>query len=192
MITHTSTLQVNAGGQIDMHGRRYGPTWTNLAATAPVGATSIQVQDAVNQWQVGQQIVIVTTYYKDIVSNQNEVRTITAVSGNTVSFTQPLLFSHYGYVVVERPFLNKSPRFRTNTCLSRGPEYQAEVGLLSRNILVQGPLNGSVGPHIFVNSNVGRFSGVQTFRGVCVTADRTAQHVYLLYLKKTCIPCHVH
>lgn len=98
-ITLAVHTQVNAGGQIDMHGRQYGPTWTNLAATATVGATSIQVQDTVAQWQVGQQIVIVTTYYKDVVSNQNEVRTITAVDGNTVSFSEPLLFQHYGYVL---------------------------------------------------------------------------------------------
>ena len=49
-------------------------------------------------WQVGQQIAIVTTTFFDITTNQNEVRTITAVNGNTVSFSQPLQFAHYGWV----------------------------------------------------------------------------------------------
>lgn len=95
-------LQVSSSGQIDIHGKQYTPTWTNLATTAAAGATSITLKDAVKgQWQVGQQIVIVTTYYKDTASNQNEVRVITGVTGSTVSFAQPLAFSHYGYGSVD-------------------------------------------------------------------------------------------
>jgi hypothetical protein len=45
-------IQVGASGRLDMHGRQYSPTWTNLAATAPAGATSITLKNNVAQWQV--------------------------------------------------------------------------------------------------------------------------------------------
>jgi hypothetical protein len=67
--------------------------------------------------QVGQQIAIVTTYARDSVSNQNEVRTITGVNGNTVTFAQPLQFAHYGYCegVVLLVVDNASPPHLTTT-----------------------------------------------------------------------------
>ena len=46
----------------------------------------------------------------------------------------------------------------------RGPEYQAEVALLSRRILVQGSPQteqSRLGPHIFINRGKARIRGVQ-------------------------------
>lgn len=51
-------------------------------------------------------------------------------------------------------------------CLCSGPEYQAEVGLLSRNILLQGNEDAEAiekGPGVRVKGQ-GRFSGVMAYR----------------------------
>jgi len=110
------------GGIVDLHGVQYYPTWTRLALTANVGDTSVYIQELVN-WEVGQSILITTTELKDSRDfNRNEIRVITAVAKAPnfvpnvarVSFSQALLYKHYG-----------------------GSEYQAEVGLLSRRIKMQ-------------------------------------------------------
>ncbi len=67
---------------------------------------------------------------------QNEVRVIQSVSadGRNITFTSPLSFLHYG-----------------------GPEYQTEVVLLSRNILLQGSPDTAgqrAGGHVRVESKV--------------------------------------
>ncbi|KAL4433088.1 hypothetical protein ABPG77_006515 [Micractinium sp. CCAP 211/92] len=138
-------LWVLQGGQLDLHGKEFAPTWTRLAQTANAGASAIQLQDSVASWEPGQQVVLTTTIWKDEQENQNEVATVKAVSpdGLTLYLTQPLAYQHYG-----------------------GPEYQAEVGLLSRYILVQGDASTEStqrGVHIRVEG-AARMRGVQAYR----------------------------
>ena len=85
-----------AGSTVDIHGKQFHPTWTRLAATARTQDDRVYLQEAVN-WEVGQQVVVTTTVYKDKEDPQNEVRTIAAVSSNrkVIQFTQPLDFTHY-------------------------------------------------------------------------------------------------
>ncbi|KXZ41755.1 hypothetical protein GPECTOR_293g788 [Gonium pectorale] len=84
--------------------------------TAYPGVRWVAVQKAVN-WLPGQLVAVPTSIWKDECRNQNEVRVIDTISkdGKNITFTTPLTFRHYG-----------------------GPEYQTEVVLLSRNILLQG------------------------------------------------------
>jgi hypothetical protein len=115
-------------GQIDIHGTEYFPTWTRLAKTAWSGNSTIFIQDCPN-WQPGQKIAITTTELKDARDfNRNEEKIISsislvpAVSATTcaITLTTPLAYTHWG-----------------------GPEYQAEVALLSRDILIQGDPDNS-------------------------------------------------
>ncbi len=109
-------------GELDIHGVEYAPTWTRLASTANVGDTTIFIQDCPN-WEVGQRIFVTTTEFKDSRDfNRNEELTITGMFKTSVGakvcairFTPALAYRHYG-----------------------GKEYQAEVGLLTRRIKVQG------------------------------------------------------
>lgn len=72
------------GGILDLHGEpRKG--WTQLAQTAPAGATQITVLDA-SGWRVGDRIVLASTDYNP---RQAEVRTIQAISGNTITLDAP-------------------------------------------------------------------------------------------------------
>ncbi|KAJ3325116.1 Fibrocystin-L [Boothiomyces sp. JEL0866] len=114
-----------SGGTLEIHSQVYAPTWTRLSTTAQNGSTIIYIQDAVN-WIPNQEIMITTTVLKDsLESHQNEVRTILSVqlasqygtSVTAITLNSPLQYTHYG-----------------------GTEYQAEVVLLSRNVVVQGNL----------------------------------------------------
>ncbi|GBG34566.1 G8 domain-containing protein DDB_G0286311 [Hondaea fermentalgiana] len=107
------------GGTISVHGSIFHPTWSRLAATAEAGDTQVYLQHRVN-WQPGQLLVMTGTELKDSRDwHRNEVRTIASVerSGafSRITLTSPLEYTHFG-----------------------GIEYQGEVGLLSRNIVIQG------------------------------------------------------
>jgi len=102
-----------SGGTLNLHGNRTN-AWTKLASTAEAGATRIDVLDAA-QWQAGDQIVLASTDYDP---RQAEVRTITAISGNTLTLDAPLQYMHFGRI-------------------THGVDQRGEVGLLTRNIKVQ-------------------------------------------------------
>ena len=109
------------GGMISLHGKRYHRTWARLAETIRPGDNTAHLQHIVN-WEVGQQVVVVTTAIKDDRSwHQNEARTITAVAadpggiGSIITFDEPLWNTHIANL-----------------------HYQGEVGLLSRTIVIQG------------------------------------------------------
>ena len=78
---------------------------------------TIQLDDDVeNEWRVGDELVIASTDYDH---EQAERVTITAVSGNTVTFEHRVEFVHWGETY-------------------RGVDMRAEVGLLTRDIKVYG------------------------------------------------------
>lgn len=114
-------ISVN-GGTIDLHGERYFPTWTRLAKTVLAGQNYILLQDDVN-WKPNHEIVLVTTAVHDsYLWHRNEVLIVSSVQsnpvpnvGSVVYVTTPVQYKHIA---------------------NNG--YQAEVGLLTRNIVVQG------------------------------------------------------
>ncbi|MEM9154797.1 MAG: DUF4347 domain-containing protein [Cyanobacteria bacterium P01_F01_bin.33] len=74
---------------------------SSVASTAMAGDTSIQLDESPSGWQVGDRIVITGTHYVgreagtgESLGSQDEVRTITQVNGNTVTFDRPLDFNH--------------------------------------------------------------------------------------------------
>src|SRR4030095_13272858 len=73
-----------SGGTLNLHGDRKN-TWTKLAATAAAGSNSIQVLNAA-EWKVGDEIVLASTDYDP---RQAERRTISAISGNTLTLDKP-------------------------------------------------------------------------------------------------------
>eukprot|EP00004_Rigifila_ramosa_P004839 TRINITY_DN152_c0_g2_i4.p1 TRINITY_DN152_c0_g2~~TRINITY_DN152_c0_g2_i4.p1 ORF type:complete len:1231 (+),score=275.22 TRINITY_DN152_c0_g2_i4:31-3693(+) len=134
----------STSGIIDMHGQLYQKSWTRLAFTAFSGDERAYLQQPVN-WRAGQLVAVTTTVFQDEVELQNEVLTVAAVSsdGKIVRFTTAFKYTHYA-----------------------GPEYQAEVALLSRDILLQGDASSEAsqfGGHLLVRGQ-GRFSGIQGYR----------------------------
>jgi G8 domain len=119
---------ISVTGTISFHGKRYFRTWTRLAKTVNAGDNVLLLQDQVN-WEVGQDIVLVTTALKDSREwHQNEVHTIAAVqspssiAGVGSSITLANLTKH-------KHIANSG--------------YQAEVGLLTRMITIQGSATDS-------------------------------------------------
>eukprot|EP01125_Pyxidicula_operculata_P020153 TRINITY_DN7392_c0_g1_i1.p1 TRINITY_DN7392_c0_g1~~TRINITY_DN7392_c0_g1_i1.p1 ORF type:complete len:1411 (+),score=306.06 TRINITY_DN7392_c0_g1_i1:3-4235(+) len=142
--TPYGTKGIFVPGSIDIHGKQYNPTWTRLRGTAYPGDDRIYLQDAVN-WEVGMEVVIATTFWMDEYWPQNEVMKIKAIDSSMkiIQFTEPLKFHHYA-----------------------GAEYQAEVGLLTRRIVLQGGEYSDgdrFGGHVMVTGE-GRFSGVQAYK----------------------------
>eukprot|EP01064_Diplonema_japonicum_P030132 TRINITY_DN5043_c0_g1_i1.p1 TRINITY_DN5043_c0_g1~~TRINITY_DN5043_c0_g1_i1.p1 ORF type:complete len:1658 (+),score=453.57 TRINITY_DN5043_c0_g1_i1:47-5020(+) len=150
-------------GEIDMFGRRFYPTWARLARKARAGDDRAYLQQSVN-WYPGQEVVLTTTIWDDTdvgQPNQNEVMTIKAVSpdGMLIQFESPLQYAHYA-----------------------GTEYQGEVGLLSRHVMMEGvPDAEGYGGHTIVAGSRGRFAGVATrYMGQTNTMARYPFHFHLL------------
>jgi len=100
-------------GTLSLHGDRTN-SWTKLAKTAKAGAASIAVLNAAG-WRKGDVIVLAST---DFDPHQAEERTVTAVSGNTITLDKPLTYMHFG----EMTF---------------GVDERGEVGMLTRNIKIE-------------------------------------------------------
>src|SRR5256714_6404946 len=101
------------GGTLNLHGDRTN-TWTKLSSTANAGSTSIQVLSAAG-WRVGDEIVLASTDYDP---RQAERRTISAISGNTITLDKKLDYMHFGKITFD-------------------VDERGEVGLLTRNIKLQ-------------------------------------------------------
>jgi hypothetical protein len=101
------------GGTLNLHGDRTN-SWTKLAGTANAGSTRIEVLNA-RGWRKGDVIVLAST---DFDSTQAEKRTIAAIAGNVITLDQPLKYMHFGKITF-------------------GVDERGEVGLLTRNILIQ-------------------------------------------------------
>ncbi|MBL8331112.1 MAG: hypothetical protein JNJ71_19905 [Rubrivivax sp.] len=108
------------GGTIEMHGQPIARSWTRLdGADVAAGARRITLAEAPG-WRVGDRIVIATSSFEQ---GEYDVAQIAAINGRSVDLTAPLRYRHFGAV---------------RKVGNRDVDVRAEVGLLSRNILVQG------------------------------------------------------
>jgi len=117
-------------GKLQLYGRRPNPIFSQLAVTAPVGTTTIQLTNDV-QWAVGDKIVIAGTTRQTIYKKSNsyteesEERTIANVAGNIITIDTPLRFSHIGEL---------TPQVINGRQVMIG----AEVAVLARTISIGG------------------------------------------------------
>ncbi|MGI0115841.1 G8 domain-containing protein [Zooshikella sp. RANM57] len=152
--TDSKFIRAMNRGRIELHGKPQ-LSWTQLETTAVAGSNTITLKEAVN-WQVGDRIVIASS---DFDMNHAEEFTISAVSSDnrTLTLSDNLSFKHFG----------KLQQYSDN-----GQEWvldeRAEVGLLSRNLTVQGDEDSSqlaYGGNIMVmRGAIGRLSNVELTR----------------------------
>lgn len=136
------------GGRLELHGRP-STSWTHLTETAQTGSTTITVDDA-DGWEVGDEIVVAST---EDDPGQAEKRTVTGMAGPLLSLDRPLDFHHNGELV---------------TVAGRQVDLRAEVGRLSRNVVVRGPASTSqdgFGGHVIVaNDGVAHIADAEFVR----------------------------
>jgi hypothetical protein len=119
----TKTIAVREG-TLELHGQHTGYTWTRLESTANAGVTQITLENPVS-WKIGDEIVVATTGHRHTQS-QNERHTIANVTngGKTLTLEAPLKYKHLGET------LSVGGKHTLET--------RAEVGLLTRNVVVRG------------------------------------------------------
>ncbi|XP_056597030.1 fibrocystin-L-like [Triplophysa dalaica] len=147
------TLAVREG-VLDLHGIPVPVTWTRLSQTAQSGSSTLTLMDAVT-WKAGDEIVIASTGNRHS-QTENELRRIASVSdgGRTLNLTETLTYTHLGLSVN----------------LPDGTAFQAraEVGLLTRNIVIRGSNNQEWNDQIPAcpdGFNTGEFAVQTCFQG---------------------------
>nr|XP_055075127.1 fibrocystin-L-like [Misgurnus anguillicaudatus] len=149
----TKTLGVREG-VLDLHGIPVPVPWTRLSQTAQNGSSTLTLMDAVT-WKTGDEIVIASTGHRHS-QGENELMRIASVSadGRTLTLTKPLTYTHLGVSVT----LPDGTVF----------EARAEVGLLTRNIVVRGANNQEWSDQITAcpaGFNTGEFAVQTCFQG---------------------------
>ncbi len=143
-------LGVMAGGTLSIHGERGSDSWTQLAADALPGATSIQLAQSMD-WQVGDRLVVAASGFH---ANEAELLTVTSVADRTIRFTPALQYPHLGHIKVVE---------------GRDLDLRAEVGLLTRTVTIQAPVASQTdefGFHaMFMSGAEVQLSGVEMVRG---------------------------
>jgi cell migration-inducing and hyaluronan-binding protein len=137
-----------SGGAIELHGaKRAG--WTRLVASAAAGTNQLKLEQAVD-WKPGDHLVVAST---DLDPQQAEELYVAGVQGTTVTVSTPLHFAHFGL---------------SQTFAGKPLEERAEVGLLSRNIVLRGDdasnLNGFGGHMMAMQGGIMHIEGVEITR----------------------------
>ena len=127
-------LWVTGDGRLDLEGsRKLG--WTRLAGALGAGANRLELQQDPTGWQVGDEVSIAPTDKPsrnnppDPAFNNFDERTITAVSGRTLTLNAPAGHAH--------PQVNN--------------QWTAEVLNLTRNVRIEGTAKGR--SHVFIHSS---------------------------------------
>ncbi|MBM3898536.1 MAG: G8 domain-containing protein [Gemmatimonadetes bacterium] len=120
----TRVIGVFPGGELTLIGETR-TAWTRLNASAPSGARTLTMRDDID-WRAGDRIVIAPSGFEP---TQAEQRRISAVSGRTVTLETGLQHPHYGDLQL---------------IAGRTVDERAEVGLLTRNIRIQGAGTGII------------------------------------------------
>lgn len=111
-------------GSIDIHGKPLTVTWIRLAEAATAGSTLLRLQEAVD-WDIGGKIVVASTSFSQ---RENEELTIVEVlEDGMVLMVYPAL--EYDHISVKQ------------TIEGREIDTSAEVGYLTRNVVVRGSVN---------------------------------------------------
>lgn len=116
----TKYIAVTKGGKLNLHGATSSTlSWTELAKTAFKGDTTLHLKKDVN-WKTGDEIVLAGSGFHPA---KSEKAVITNIHNNRVYLSNPLLYDHEA---------------KNISYLGNQLEMKTEVGLLSRNIVIQG------------------------------------------------------
>lgn len=145
-------LGVMTGGELQLHGkRRDSRSWTQITADVEPGDTQLHLLENVD-WQPGDQIALAPSGYDPFEAEQLTVTD--NIGGRIIQVTPPLEFAHLG---------------RVEVMAGKSLDMRAEVGLLTRNIVVQAPVDSQhdeFGFHaMFMPNSTVNIEGVEFRRG---------------------------
>ncbi|MHB1561157.1 MAG: G8 domain-containing protein [Isosphaeraceae bacterium] len=137
---------VCCGGRMDFHGMPMPRTWVKLGAPAPKGKAEVTLAQPVPGWRSGGRVIVTATNYPHIkgesklpdlrVHHETEERMIRRVDGTRLELDRPLEFDHR----------------------AEGG-YRGEIGLLSRNVVVESAeLDGVRGHTMYHRYSAGSIS----------------------------------
>ncbi len=137
-------------GKVRMHGAEKARTWIGLAQPARSGSLTVQTTEAMTNWQPGETVVFPDTRQPTTSADgskpstkfgamganpQWEEHIIDSVNGTTITFTEPLKFSHSGAVNMDGVL-----------------EFLPHIGVLDRNVIVRSENpNGTRGHVAFIH-----------------------------------------
>lgn len=129
------------GGSLEFHGASASKlSWGQLDRTVAPGDTQITLDKDPTGWKIGDKIAIAPSGYDPY---ETEEVIITAINGKTISFLPALQYAHFGELQeYEGKILDE----------------RAEVGMLSRNIKIQGAQDAVTqryGGHTMIMNNSG-------------------------------------
>jgi hypothetical protein len=135
-------------GQLEIHGKKRLRTWTKLAETAYAGSRYIVTAEMVD-FATGELLVLPGTERSGGTSDSptfeiEEVYVASNHNGYNITLTEPLLYTHRSEII---------------TIEGREIDLRCEVGLLTRNIIIQGDQSNSIGQMFGVHT-VAMMSGI--------------------------------
>jgi G8 domain/Right handed beta helix region/Secretion system C-terminal sorting domain len=164
------------GGTLELHGTPPTKTWTKINAHAPQGSTNLSLLESVN-WKVNDQIVVAPTDYPS--TGVAQKMSINAISGTSLTTSVGMNAQRWGllqYATASGMSLTYSPP--PATVVAGTPivlDERAEVGNLTRNIVIQAPddarwQNDKFGCHVMImrqgtTQGIAHVNGVEIRRG---------------------------
>jgi hypothetical protein len=103
-------------GRVEIYGQPKAPFVRLMAHNGALqGATQLELEGTPQNWQVGDQIVIPATRFRRNEASENELRTIAAIGGATITLNAPLTFNHAVSATMRLPIgnLTRSMRFKS-------------------------------------------------------------------------------
>lgn len=143
----TKMIAVYGDGRLELHGESR-KAWTRLAATASAGSAQLLLETPTD-WRAGDRIVIASTSFDP---HEAEAVVIASVSGPSITLAEPLRYTHWGTL---------------QTVGGATLDERAEVGLLSRNVVVRGDERSEAsgfGGHIMLMGGASHIEGVELTR----------------------------
>ena len=174
---------------LDLHGLP-SVAWTRLATTATRGNNTLQLLEPVD-WHVGDYIFIASTTFTQYDTEEAYIAAIKN-GGYTLELTRTLQYDHWGDGHVD-----------PDTGVDMMPDMRAEVGRLTRNVILQGDdvsKREQFGVQVVLSSEgdeslIGRFSNVETrFTGQGLKLGKYPLHFHLVgaVTKSYITNCSVH
>ena len=150
----TRGILVDSGGKLELFGKSPAVTWTKLNAHANAGSTALTLAKAVD-WKAGDQIVLAPTEWygtpwvtQDVhdASTATQKLGVASVSGAQINTTTGVNAFRWGflqYATDSGMSLSRGTFTKPNAAVPDTLDERAEVGNLTRNIVIQAPDDGA-------------------------------------------------